>query len=240
MTLLLVHGGGFSGSCWDRTVQHLRAPAIAVDLPGRGTSPGDLAAASLDDFAAKVVAEIETRDLDGVVLVGHSLAGMTLPLVVGRVPERLAGVVFVSCCVPEHGRSTLDYLDRAEVHDVVERSRSSERTPEPLDADTATAIFCNDMDGATTSYTLSIMCPEALGVIQEPIDLSGMAAPVPRAWIRLTNDQILTPAMQDSSIAHLGETTVIDLDAGHMAMISQPRQLAAILDRLHDGYTASP
>jgi pimeloyl-ACP methyl ester carboxylesterase len=241
MTLLLVHGGGFSSSCWDRVVPHLRSPSIAVDLPGRGTRPADLATVSIADFAAAVVAEIESGDLSNVVLVGHSLAGMTLPRVVGMVPERLSGVVFVSCCVPPHGRSTLEYLGRDDVRDLAETAGAAEPAPPGvLDADVATAIFCNDMDDETTAFTLSIMCPEAGGVVNEPIDLSGLSAPIPRAWVRLTNDVIVTPAQQDCSIAELGDTEVVDLDAGHMAMISRPRELAAILDRIHDAYATRP
>jgi hypothetical protein len=51
---------------------------------------------------------------------------------------------------------------------------------------------------------------------------------------------IVTPAQQDRSIAELGDTEVVDLDAGHMAMISRPRELAAILDRIHDAYATRP
>ena len=237
MTLVLVHGGGFSSSCWDRTVAHLRAPVVAVDLPGRGTRPADLATVTVADFAAAVVGEIESRDLNEVVLVGHSLAGITLPTVVGHVPERLAAVVFVSCCVPPDGRSTLEHLGHQEVRDLADQAQASE--PGVLDADLATAIFCNDMDAETTRYTLSIMGPESPRVIRQPMDLSGLSAPVPRTWVRLTQDVIITPAQQDASIAEMGGADVIDLDSGHMAMISRPRELAAILDRIHDAGLAS-
>jgi hypothetical protein len=33
-------------------------------------------------------------------------------------------------------------------------------------------------------------------------------------------------------IANLGDVQIIDLDAGHMAMISRPTELAAILEAL--------
>ena len=36
MPNVLVHGGGFAGSCWDLLVPELDAPTVAVDLPGRG------------------------------------------------------------------------------------------------------------------------------------------------------------------------------------------------------------
>ena len=72
--------------------------------------------------------------------------------------------------------------------------------------------------------------PEAGRVLQDPCDLSGLAHPIPRTWIRLTQDQAGTIEMQDQFIANLGGAEVIDLACGHMAMISQPAALAAILD----------
>ncbi len=42
----------------------------------------------------------------------------------------------------------------------------------------------------------------------------------------------MVPAKQDRFVANLGGADVVDLDAGHMAMISRPAELAAILDRL--------
>jgi hypothetical protein len=37
---------------------------------------------------------------------------------------------------------------------------------------------------------------------------------------------------QDRMVANLGDVQIIDLDAGHMAMISRPTELAAILEAL--------
>ena len=51
------------------------------------------------------------RDLHDVVLVGHSLAGITIPQVAARVPDRIRALVFVSCTVPRDGQSTHDTLD---------------------------------------------------------------------------------------------------------------------------------
>src|SRR4249919_566583 len=34
---VLVHGAGMGASCWDRLLPHLDRPAVAVDLPGRGS-----------------------------------------------------------------------------------------------------------------------------------------------------------------------------------------------------------
>ena len=108
MTYVLVHGGGFAASCWDELVPLLDGEVIAVDLPGRGARPVELSTVTLSDFADAVVEEIGDRE--DVVLVGHSLAGVTLPHVAGRVPDQLRRTVYVSCSVPPTGTAVGEIL----------------------------------------------------------------------------------------------------------------------------------
>ena len=57
---------------------------FAVDLPGRGRKPADLTRVSVADWVDSVVGDIEDTGLGDVVIVGHSLAGVTVPGVVAR------------------------------------------------------------------------------------------------------------------------------------------------------------
>ena len=86
-------------------------PALAVDLPGRGAHPADLTSLTIGDFVDSVVTDIEAADLHDVVLVGHSLAGLTIPGVAARPAGPVRRLVFVSCTVPRDGESTYDTLD---------------------------------------------------------------------------------------------------------------------------------
>jgi hypothetical protein len=51
-----------------------------------------------------------------------------------------------------------------------------------------------------------------------------------RTWVRPLRDAIVEPAKQLRFANNVGPCDVIDLDAGHMCMITQPQSLAAILD----------
>jgi pimeloyl-ACP methyl ester carboxylesterase len=225
MTYVLVHGGTFAGSCWDLMVPYLDAPAVAVDLPGRGNRPADLATVTIADFVDAVVDEIEQRDLYDVVLVGHSLAGITLPGVAARVPERLARLVFVAATVPEHGENILSSLD-VETLQVAEESASAAEVM-PAE-DWVRASFCNDMDESLTQWTLARMGPEANGVMTEPVDLSGMSGAVARTWVMTLQDAIVSPERQQRYAERIG-ADVIPIDVAHMAMISRPEQLAQVI-----------
>jgi pimeloyl-ACP methyl ester carboxylesterase len=235
VAMVLVHGGGFDGSCWDLLIPHLNGEAYAVDLPGRGASPADLATVTVRSFADAVAAEILGRDLVDVTLVGHSLAGITLPAVAARVGERIRRLVFVSCVVPPHGVSVAEVLDTLSptVAELAARLGDDIVTADgALHPDFAAAMFCNDMDDTRRAFTLARLVPESMNVLSEPDDLDGLRNEIPRAYVRLLRDASLTLDAQDRMIANLGDVEVVDLDAGHMAMISRPRELAQILEAL--------
>ena len=222
--IVLVHGGGFDARCWDLLLPHLAHDAVAVDLPGRGSAPSSLQDVGIADSVARVVDELVSRDLRDVVLVGHSLAGITLPGVAAAVPDRLRRLVFVSCTVPPDGTSVLSTLDI----DVP----ATGGEPQALDPATADLLFGDDMDESQRAWMHERLVAEAPAVITEPVDLAGLRHPIPRTWVRLLRDGIVPPEKQDRFIAVVGGCDVVDLDAGHMAMISQPVELAAVLDRL--------
>ena len=235
MTFVLVHGGGFDTRCWDELRPLLDAPSLAVDLPGRGSRPRDLSTVSLTEFAAAVAEDVAGDDLSHVTLVGHSMAGLTLPRVAELVPSRLAALVFVSCVVPPQGASLSDVLtdlspDVAKVAELMADAAVDARGV--LHADLATAMFCSDMDSAQTAATLERRVPEAMAVLAEPVDLTGLRHPIPRAYVRLLADASITLDQQDRMIQNIEPADVIDIDSGHMAMISHPEELAAVLNRL--------
>jgi hypothetical protein len=73
------------------------------------------------------------------------------------------------------------------------------------------------------------MTSEVMGVLGAPMELAGIGS-VPRTYVRLLQDRSLTLETQDRMIANLEPCDVVDLDAGHMAMITQPEALAALLN----------
>ena len=61
MTVVLIHGGGTTARFWDRMTPYLDTEPLAVDLPGRGAHPADLATLTVAVEVASVVADIEER-----------------------------------------------------------------------------------------------------------------------------------------------------------------------------------
>jgi pimeloyl-ACP methyl ester carboxylesterase len=100
-----------------------------------------------------------------------------------------------------------------------------------LHPDLATAMFCNDMSDEQRDFALSLLVPESMKVISEPMDLAGLDLGIPTTYVRLLQDASLTVETQDRMANNAGADEIIDIDAGHMVMISSPEKLAAVLNR---------
>jgi pimeloyl-ACP methyl ester carboxylesterase len=84
---------------------------LALDLPGRRDKPGDLLDAHIDDWVDSLVADIDEAGIGEFVLVGHSLGGLTVPVVVAKLGRaRVREMVLAAAFVPPHGASVVDTL----------------------------------------------------------------------------------------------------------------------------------
>jgi pimeloyl-ACP methyl ester carboxylesterase len=229
MSFVLIHGATLGANCWDLLTPLLEGEVLAVDLPGRGSRAGvDIRTVTLDDCGKAVAADIVQHDLTDVVLVGHSFGGVTVPRVMSLLPDRIRHVVLLSAVVPEDGTRVLDQIDpdvrtsvEAGIADGVYR----------VDVDAARYMLCNDADQEQSEFILSRLVDDAAAMLAETVDLSGYRQPIPRTYVRLSRDQCYPPGLQAKSTERTG-ADVVALDAGHMAMVTIPDQVAGILNKL--------
>ncbi|GAC1401265.1 MAG: alpha/beta fold hydrolase [Mycobacterium sp.] len=232
--LVLVHGGEHAGDCWEPTLDELRRHApdlrtLAVDLPGRRTKPGNLATASIRQWVNSVVADIEEAGLGDVVIVGHSMAGVTVPGVVAKLGSaRVREMILATAFVPPQGTAIVDTL-AGPLAWFARRAAMGGRSAE-VPKFAARYAFCNGMTRHQRDFTLSRLYPESARIPAESVDHSDVPADVPRTWILTTRDRALSVSSQQASIEALGGVdTVVPIDACHDLMISHPERLAQIL-----------
>jgi pimeloyl-ACP methyl ester carboxylesterase len=219
---VLVHGGSHAAWCWDRLVPLLVADervdaVVAVDLSGHGSKAKlkPLDQISRSDYVADVVTAIEAADLQEVVLVGHSLAGITIPLAAARIPDRIRRVVYLSTSNPLPGQS----LNQLMEHPLSPFSRGADFQE----------MFCNDLDAETRKWLLSKLEDEPLGPLNEPMPAIRLPESISSTYILLAQDQALVPDFQREQAVNAGADEIVTLDAGHCVFASKPAELARIL-----------
>lgn len=219
---VLVHGAMHGAWCWDPVVPLLEADArsaevIAIDLPGHGElrDAKPLSEITLDDYVAHVVREIEARDLHDVVLVGHSLAGLTLPPVCHRVPSRIAQVIYLAASIPEKGRCVNDLMGHP--LSPISRGISTE------------TMFCNDLDAETSEWLLSNLCEEPSDLMERPVETNQVPIGIATTYVVLGRDETLPPDLQREQAGAGAVDELVDFDSGHSAFAAKPRELAELL-----------
>ena len=203
---------------------------LAVDLPGHGITPGDLTTVSIASCVRSAIEQIEEVGLGDVIVVGHSLAGLTVPGIVAELgPSRVREMILVAACLPEQGKAIVDTLV-GPLAWYVRRAVLLEKPPATMPNMLSALLFCNGMTRAQRRFTLSRIHPEAVTIIAEPVDRSDLPDDVPRTWVLTLRDRALSRRVQLRSIAALGGVqTLIPVDTCHDVMISEPGTLAEIL-----------
>jgi pimeloyl-ACP methyl ester carboxylesterase len=227
--LVLIHGGQHDSRCWQPTIDAIirEAPGariLAVNLPGRQGVPGDLDTLGIADCVEAAVGQIEQAGLTDIVLVGHSMAGLTVPGVATRLgADRVRRIICVACSVPPQGKRILDTL-LPPIRLAVGRAKNE------LPLWMAKRMFTNGMTQEQRAFSLSVLIPDASRLALETVDRSSLPDRIPRSWVLTRRDRSLPPRQQRRFIENLGGVEeVIELDTCHNAMISMPNELAAIL-----------
>jgi len=224
-TFGLVHGAYHGSWCWAplrAELEHRGHRVLTVDLPGEDRDAGAIEYA---DAAVEAFADAA----DDLVLVGHSLGGLTIPLIATRRP--VARLVYLCAMLPRPGRS----------HDDVLRDEPDMLVPWPSgggyeDADGATrwapdaaaALFFSD-------------CPPELAMraanqlrgqywkITEQVTPRHTWPDVPVTSVIGTHDLVINPTWSRRVTPTVLGIVPIELACGHSPFLSVPNLLAATL-----------
>jgi len=222
--VILVHGGFHTSACWSSLLPLLELPARAVDLPGRGDRPADLATVTLDDCVAAVLDEADAAGFERFVLVGHSLGGVTITETGYRHPGRIAHLVYVGALVPPPGSNAAKAMTG---NDLV----TADGLLPLLEADTARAFFGNDLTDEEWVTAAAGLVPDAVNLMNARV--SGYPVQVPTVYVNMTEDVPVPPPLAEQMAANLGAGVERrTIEAGHSVMVSKPRELAAIVNEV--------
>ena len=227
---VLVHGAWHDGGCWAPLVDELARrghTAVAVDLPSDQPGLGAL------DYARAVEQAVGDEPC---VLVGHSLGGLTVPVVAQKLgPPRVEAIVLVAALVPQPGRS-FDDQSRSVDSPMADgfgrgQQRHEDRTTSwPPDA-ARTGLYAGVAEESSPELVDAAVAGlrrQAWTVGREVTPLVSWPA-VDTTVVVCRDDRVVDPGRLAERGSSLPGARVVELPGGHFPMLTRPAELADLL-----------
>jgi pimeloyl-ACP methyl ester carboxylesterase len=227
-TFALVHGAWHGAWCWDRLIPELEARgqrALAVDLPSEDGTAG------CEEYAQIAIDALRDVD-DDVVVVGHSLGGLTIPLIAAARPVRR--LVFLAALLPRPGTSftAQPHVDPGALppdFGAAQIVHPDGSTSWPEQA--AIERFYHDCAPADAGWAAARLRRQTWKPVDEITPLAAWPA-VACTYILCAEDRALVPAWSRRvARERLGEAAV-EMPGGHSPFLARPEQFAEVLARL--------
>lgn len=229
MSTIVLVGGSFLGAwAWERVAPVLTASGHQVH-PLTLTGFGDRAhlgsqATTLATHARDITAAIEFAGLHEVVLVAHSYGGAPATIAANAIPERIARVVYIAAVLPEPGKSLFDITPAPVVKAIMETVQDG-RIPVMSDEIIDAAFGKHGLTPEDRAWLRARGVGQPIGTFRDPAPADlGAVERLPRTYIACAGDSADPPRLPGHD--------VITLDAGHWPMITEPVELARLLDEV--------
>lgn len=233
MQFVLVHGAWHGGWCWTRVLPLLRIAgytAHAVTLTGVGERAHLLnKEIRLATHIHDVLNLIRCEELDEVVLVGHSYAGMLITGVADILrresPGLLRHLVYVDAVVPEPGESWSSQHPAEVIQTRLAAAQESGGVAiPPPDA----AVF--GLEGADREWVNRRQTPQPVAVYQDTLMFDpGIVKSLPRTFIDCVEPALAVLAVMRRRVRTMPGWRVVELATGHDPMVSEPEKLTEVL-----------
>lgn len=227
---VLVHGAYHGKWCWDKIVPILEKDGnqvYAIDLPGHGndnTPPEDV---TLELYQKKILQTVNS--IDGqVILIGHSLGGVSISLVAEQVPDKIESLIFLSAVLPIDGESAFSAtsLDPNPNESIFYEISENQKTVKVV-SDLAKNIFYNDCSEEDKDFGYSKLCVQAMEPFFATVNLTQERfGHIPKYYIETLNDKALSIEIQRIFHQRTKCEEVISLESGHSPFFSMPQKLS--------------
>jgi pimeloyl-ACP methyl ester carboxylesterase len=271
---VFIHGAWHGAASWVKAVPLLEAAGhhcVAIDLPGSGKNAAAPASFSKRPFdpaafgtepspnagvtqeartaaAVEAVRQAAARGNGKVVLVGHSLGGITVSPVAEAIPELLHAAVYLTAFLLPPGMPAIVMIQHESMAAalvpglfmadpaVVGALRINVASDDAAYVAGLRAAFFGDVEQAEfEAFRKTLHCDEPAQVALVPSGITKERfGNVTRHYIHCDADQAITPAGQTLMVGMVDEamgnkTKIHRLSASHSPFLSQPAQVAEIL-----------
>ena len=228
---VLVHGAWHGGWCWDKIVPLLEKEghtALAPDLPGHGQDRTPIRQLTLQSYVDRVLAVLDAQ-LEPVVLVAHSLGGITVSEAAEQRPEKVKKLVYLCAFLLRNGESVPEVTARGEPSllrpNVV---LSEDESYVMVKEEALKEVFYADCLDKDVEWAKSLLFPrEPTSPRATPITISeNNFGQIPRVYIECLGDKAINPSVQKAMHMALPCEKVITMNTSHSPFLSAPEELS--------------
>lgn len=234
--LVLVHGAHFAADSWRVMTPHLspNTKVLAVNLPGRDNET-NAEHLTLTDYAKALCLSLSKLSGD-VHIAAHSQGGAVVHRALGLCPEvNIASITYITSVAPLQGETAFELLNKQDYTNYeksITFNESSHRM-EIQDKGIFADYFAQDATPAARQILTSAALSEPAHIGDEVMALpKEKLASVNKYYVFANQDKIISLDSQLKIAEQIDLQSVYSLDTGHSPMLTQPKQLAEILNQI--------
>ena len=216
--IVLVHGAWADGSCWSGVIERLQADGFNVRAPQFPES-------SLDADVARLRQVLELQE-GPTIVVAHSYGGQIITA--GADAPNVVGLVYVAGFALDEGESVGALLADAPPSPALANMITDEHGFAWLAEGDFLKHFAADVEPTRARVMYAVQQPLTLSVFN---DVMGPPAwkSHPTWYLVAENDEVIPPDAQRLFAGRMGATTT-ELTSSHVAMVSHPAEVAALIE----------
>jgi pimeloyl-ACP methyl ester carboxylesterase len=218
--IVLVHGAWADGSCWSAVIARLHAHGYDVTAPQFPES-------SLAADVARLRQVLERQD-GPTVVVGHSYGGQIITAL-GTDAPNAAGLVYIAAFGLDEGESIDALLAQGPPTPALAHLDIDKQGFTWLPEDDFVNHFAADVDQATALVMYAVQQPLAATALEDVMGVPAWRS-LPAWYLVASNDEVIPPDAERQFAARMGATTV-DVPSSHVAMVSHPDAVTALIEK---------
>jgi pimeloyl-ACP methyl ester carboxylesterase len=216
--IVLVHGAWADGSCWSGVIPRLQAAGHRVTAP-------QFPETSLADDVARLRYVLARQD-GPTIVAGHSYGGQIITALGADAPN-VVGLVYVAAFGLDAGESIGQLLEQGPPPPALAHLDIDEHGFAWLPEDDFVEHFAADLDPAAARVLHAVQQPLATSTLGDVMGVPAWKS-LPSWYLVATADQAIPPDGQRQFAARMGASTV-EVDSGHLAMVSHPDRAAELI-----------
>lgn len=222
--IVLVHGAWADGSCWSGVIERLQADGYRVTAP-------QFPLTSLADDVARLRQVLELQD-GPTIVAGHSYGGQIVTALGTEAPN-VIGLVYIAAFALDNGESLGALLSQGPTPAALVHLFTDQQGFNWLPEDDFVGHFAGDLEPARARVLYAVQQPLAGSTFTDVMGVPAWKS-LPTWYLVAKGDEAIPPDAERQFAGRMGATTV-ELESGHVAMVSHPDEVADLIRTAAEG-----